>query len=128
MKFFIVFFFIFFLQNLWVDDDIDDEHFDYFDDDLNDDDDFDDEIPLHPYIGTPCHLPTWTAPPYNWKRSNLIWTIFISVHEGLILQLDKIKFDLIFSSWVKFDFPNFYFFGHEYMQLDKIKFDFVVVG
>ena len=39
------------------------------DDDVNDDsyedDDFDDEIPPHPYIDTPCHLPTWTAPPYN---------------------------------------------------------------
>ena len=45
---------------------------DDFDDGFNDD--FDEEIPLHPYIDTPCHLPTWTAPPYNWTRSNLIFS------------------------------------------------------
>ena len=51
----------------------DDFNGDDFDDDDDDDfyDYFDEAIPLHPYIDTPFHLPTWTAPPHNWTRSNL---------------------------------------------------------
>ena len=70
MKFVIVFSssFSYRIKLIYIyDEHFDDEHFDCFDD-LNDDDDDDDEIPLHPYIDTPCRLPTWTAPPYNWKR------------------------------------------------------------
>ena len=45
-----------------IDDDEEDDFNDYFDE----------EIPPHPYIDKPCHLPTWTEPPYNWTRSDSI--------------------------------------------------------
>ena len=53
--------------HICTDNDFKDNHCNY-----NDKNDIMIIIPLHLCTDTPCHLPTWTAPPCNWPKDQKI--------------------------------------------------------
>ena len=72
----------------------------------NDKDDIMIIIPLHLCTDTPCHLPTWTAPPCNWPKDQKIKFSLQLSQKGFCSLFQKILFLLQLSNTRSLKDPN----------------------
>ena len=63
-------------------------------------------IPLHLCTDTPCHLPTWTAPPCNWPKDQKIKFSLHLSQKGFCSLFQKILFLLQLSNTRSLKNPN----------------------